>query len=145
MIKKIKSHLLIIVSVLTFAAPIAVPAAVAACATQTGNQIAAGAGAASGESTSDCSATSGGGTGALGSVANKIVNIFSFVVGAISIIMIIYGGFRYITSGGSSEGVSSAKSTIIYAIVGLVIVALAQIIVHFVLNLSSSAINPSLS
>jgi hypothetical protein len=47
--------------------------------------------------------------------------------------MIIYGGFRYVTSGGNDASVSGAKNTIIYALIGLVIVALAQVIVHFVL------------
>ena len=63
-----------------------------------------------------------------------VINIFSWIVGVVSVIMIIYGGFRYITSGGSDEGVKNAKNTILYAIVGLVIVALAQIIVKFVLG-----------
>jgi hypothetical protein len=52
--------------------------------------------------------------------------------------MIIYGGFRYITSGGDSNGVTAAKNTILYAIIGLIIVALAQIIVNFVLNKTTS-------
>jgi cytochrome bd-type quinol oxidase subunit 2 len=63
-----------------------------------------------------------------------IVNIFSVIVGVVAVIMIIVGGFRYITSGGDSNNISSAKNTIIYAIIGLVIVALAQFIVQFVLN-----------
>jgi cytochrome bd-type quinol oxidase subunit 2 len=63
-----------------------------------------------------------------------VINIFSLVVGVVSVIMIIYGGFRYITSGGESNSVSSAKNTILYAIIGLVIVALAQFIVRFVLG-----------
>jgi Flp pilus assembly pilin Flp len=63
-----------------------------------------------------------------------IINVFSWIIGAVSVIMIIYGGFRYITSGGDSNGVTAAKNTILYAIIGLVIVALAQIIVNFVLN-----------
>lgn len=66
-------------------------------------------------------------------IAN-IINILSTVVGIAAVIMIIIGGFRYITSGGSQEGVKSAKNTIMYALIGLVIVALAQIIVNFVLN-----------
>jgi hypothetical protein len=48
--------------------------------------------------------------------------------------MIMVGGFKYVTSGGDGSKVSSAKSTIIYAIVGLVIVALSQGIVKLVLN-----------
>jgi hypothetical protein len=62
-----------------------------------------------------------------------IVNLFSVLVGAVAVIMIIVGGFRYITSGGDSGNVSTAKNTILYAIVGLVIVALSQFIVKFVL------------
>ncbi len=63
-----------------------------------------------------------------------IINVFSWIVGAVSVIMIIYGGFRYITSGGDSNGVTAAKNTILYAIIGLIIVALAQVIVNFVLT-----------
>ena len=77
--------------------------------------------------------TSGSTTG-INNIIHDIINIFSLVVGIISVIMIIVGGFRYITSGGASDSVSSAKNTIIYAIVGLVVVALAQFIVQFVLN-----------
>ncbi len=69
----------------------------------------------------------------------RIINIFSIVVGAISVIMIIIGGFRYIISAGDSNGVSGAKNTILYAVVGLVIVLFAQVIVRFVLtNVSPS-------
>jgi hypothetical protein len=62
------------------------------------------------------------------------VNIFSVVVGVVAVIMIIVGGFKYITSGGDSSKVSSAQSTILYAIIGLVVVVLSQVIVHFVLS-----------
>ena len=63
-----------------------------------------------------------------------VINLFSLVVGVVSVIMIIIGGFRYIVSGGDSSNVTSAKNTILYAIIGLVIVALAQWIVRFVLG-----------
>lgn len=66
-------------------------------------------------------------------VAN-IINIISVVVGIAAVIMMIYGGFRYITSAGNQESVKAAKSTILYALIGLVVVALAQIIVQFVLK-----------
>jgi len=74
----------------------------------------------------------------LGGIATSAVNIFSWVVGIAAVIMIIVGGFRYITSGGSSDKVGSAKNTLIYAIVGLIIVALAQFIVHFVINTANN-------
>lgn len=78
------------------------------------------------------------GTGDLNKLITNIVNIFSIVVGVIAVIMIIIGGFRYITSGGDSSNVTGAKNTIMYAIIGLVIVALAQIIVRFVLDQSAN-------
>jgi Type IV secretion system pilin len=82
--------------------------------------------------TTDCSKLGGGAS--FTSILTKIINILSMLVGAIAVIMIIVGGFRYVTSGGSDSATGAAKKTILYAIVGLVIVALAQIIVHFVLN-----------
>lgn len=74
------------------------------------------------------------------SLLNTVINIFSLVVGVIAVIMIIVGGLRYITSGGDSGKVSAAKTTIIYALVGLVIVALAQLIVHFVLSTANNVV-----
>lgn len=63
-----------------------------------------------------------------------VINIISVLVGIVSVIMIIWGGFKYVTSGGDSGNVTSAKNTIIYAVIGLVVVALAQFIVQFVLT-----------
>ena len=63
-----------------------------------------------------------------------IINIISIFVGVVAVIMIIFGGFKYITSSGEAEKVKGAKNTILYGIIGLIIVALAQIIVKFVLN-----------
>jgi hypothetical protein len=62
------------------------------------------------------------------------INIFSIIVGIAAVIMIIVGGLRYIISGGDSGNVTSAKNTILYAIIGLVVVALAQFVVKFVLT-----------
>jgi magnesium-transporting ATPase (P-type) len=63
----------------------------------------------------------------------KIINILSSLVAAVAVIMIIVGGFRYVTSGGDSARVTSAKSTIFNAIIGLVIAIFAQVIVRFVI------------
>jgi hypothetical protein len=67
-------------------------------------------------------------------LVKMIINILSWVVGIVSVVMIIIAGFKYVTSGGNDSSVTSAKNTILYAIVGLVIVALAQVIVRFVLS-----------
>lgn len=74
------------------------------------------------------------GADGINNIITDIINIFSVIVGIVSVIMIIYGGFRYVTSGGDSGNVSNAKNTIIYALIGLVVVALAQFIVQFVLS-----------
>lgn len=79
-------------------------------------------------------------TTSLDSEIHTVINLLSLVVGLIAIIMIIIAGLRYITSAGEAEKIKSAKNTLIYAIVGLVIVALAQTIAHFVLT---EAANPS--
>jgi hypothetical protein len=90
---------------------------------------------------SDLNLTTGvNGTGCTGDATGlndlltKVINIFSVLVGAIAVIMIIIGGFRYVISSGNDQAVSGAKNTIIFALVGLVIVALAQFLVHFVIG-----------
>lgn len=77
-------------------------------------------------------------TDKVNSLISDVINVFSVIVGIVAVIMIIVGGFHYITSGGSDEKVKKAKNTILYAIIGLVVVALAQIIVKFVLNKATS-------
>jgi len=71
---------------------------------------------------------------AVSDLANDIVNVLTFVVGVVSVIMIIIGGLRYITSAGDSGNITNAKNTILYAIVGLVIVIVAQVIVNLVVS-----------
>jgi hypothetical protein len=85
-------------------------------------------------STDDCSNAPTATNESVNSTVALVINIFSWIVGVISVIMIIWGGFKYITSGGDSNNVTAAKNTILYAIIGLVIVALAQVIVRFVIG-----------
>ena len=84
-----------------------------------------------------CADATGGSEEGLNALIRNIVNIFSIIVGIVAVVMIIVGGFRYITSGGDSGNVTGAKNTILYAIVGLIIVALSQFIVRFVLSKST--------
>lgn len=80
------------------------------------------------------SCSTGGPTGKLNNLVANIVNLITIIIGIIAVIMILIGGFKFITSNGDSNRIASARQTIIYAIVGLVIVALAQVIVRFILN-----------
>lgn len=64
----------------------------------------------------------------------NVVNVFSAIVGVVAVIVVLIAGFQYVTAAGDSSKVASAKSTLIYAIVGLIIAALSQSIVQFVLK-----------
>ena len=67
-------------------------------------------------------------------IVATVINILSVIVGIVAVIMIIVGGLKYITSSGDSNNVQSAKNTILYAVIGLVIVVVAQVLVRFVIN-----------
>ena len=69
-----------------------------------------------------------------GDVFKNVVNILLFIIGAVSVIMLIYGGIRYTTSGGNANSVTAAKNTIMYSIIGLVVAILAFAVVQFVVN-----------
>ncbi len=64
----------------------------------------------------------------------KVTDTLLFIIGALSVVMIIVGGFKYITSSGDPSKVGSAKNTILYAVIGLVLSLLAYAIVQFVVG-----------
>lgn len=69
----------------------------------------------------------------IGNLVSSIVRLLSIIIGIAAVIMIIIAGLKYITSGGDSSAITSAKHTLIYAVVGLVVALLAQFIVHYVI------------
>ncbi|HUC87490.1 MAG TPA: pilin [Candidatus Saccharimonadales bacterium] len=69
----------------------------------------------------------------IGSGLQTIVNILSFVAGALSVAFLAIGGIRYSTSEGQSQNLAQAKQTITFAILGLAISILAPLIVDFVI------------
>lgn len=71
-----------------------------------------------------------GGTGVFKQVTNTIL----YIVGVIAVIMLIFGGIKYVISGGDAKKVTDAKNTILYAIIGLVIAFLSYAIVNFVIS-----------
>lgn len=128
MIKQIKNILagLLVVPVLALGMGVFAPVANAAC-DPTNLTAASGV---------DCSQATGTPSQLFGpaSIFTTIVNVLLFVIGAVSVIMIIIGGIRYTVSGGTSAEVTNAKNTIMYAIIGLVIAFLAYAIVNWVLG-----------
>jgi hypothetical protein len=80
-------------------------------------------------------------TAACGNTCNKstldqifagIADTLIFVVGAVSVIMIIVGGLRYVTSNGDSKQAESARNTILYAVIGIIVAIASYAIVTFV-------------
>jgi hypothetical protein len=67
-------------------------------------------------------------------IITNVVNVLSIAVGIIAVVMIIVAGAKYITSSGDANAIASAKTTLIWAVAGLIVVALAQGIVQFVIN-----------
>lgn len=63
-----------------------------------------------------------------------IINVILFIAGAVAVVMIIIGGIKYIISNGNDTMVTSAKHTIMYAVIGLIIVLLAFAIVNFIID-----------
>jgi hypothetical protein len=69
-----------------------------------------------------------------GGIFQTITNILLFLIGAISVIMLIIGGIRYVLSNGDSNAVVGAKNTILYAIIGIVVAFLAYAAVNFIIT-----------
>ncbi len=67
-------------------------------------------------------------------IIRAAINLLSLLVGIAAVIGIIISGIRMMTAGGNAESVASARSGLIYSIVGVAVVALAQTIVAFVIN-----------
>lgn len=64
----------------------------------------------------------------------NIINVITVIVGVLAVVFVIFAGYRFITSGGDSNKVASAKSALLWAMVGVVVVALAQTIIRFLVQ-----------
>ncbi len=67
-------------------------------------------------------------------VLTNAVKIFSYVAGVAAVIMIIIGGLKFITANGDPNSISSARNTVIYALIGVGVFAAAQLVVRFVIS-----------
>lgn len=82
----------------------------------------------------DIGGNDGGNAISLEARIKTIANILLFILGAIAVIMIIIGGIKYATSNGDSSSITSAKNTILYSVIGLIVALLAYAIVNFILD-----------
>lgn len=76
----------------------------------------------------------GGSNQNLPDIITTIINVMLFIAAALAVIMIIYGGIRYITAHGDEKQVKVAKDTIVYSVAGLIIAILAYALVTFIFN-----------
>ena len=67
-------------------------------------------------------------------IITTIINVMLFIAAALAVIMIIYGGIRYITAHGDEKQVKVAKDTIVYSVAGLIIAILAYALVTFIFD-----------
>lgn len=70
----------------------------------------------------------------IASIFRTITNILLFLVGAVAVIMLVVGGLKYVTSNGDQTAITSAKNTILYAIIGIVVAFMAFAAVNFVVD-----------
>ena len=98
--------------------------------------LAEGAKAAQGKDQQGNAACLFGGSGCAGTdgIVKTVTNVMLFIIGAVAVIMLIIGGIRYTVSNGDQGAVKSAKDTILYAIIGIVVAILAYAIVNFVVG-----------
>lgn len=64
-------------------------------------------------------------TGDFGLLLTKVINYFLGLVGLVAVLMFVIAGFQYLTSGGNEQTIEKAKHTLLYAVIGIVIVALS--------------------
>ena len=72
------------------------------------------------------------GSSSITTIFSGIANALIFLVGSVSVIMIIIGGLRYVIANGDAKAVGDAKNTVLYAVIGIIVAISAYAIVQFV-------------
>ena len=122
-VKKISSLVFILAILFTLLTPVSVFADIK-------EDVCSGVGLSSGGSCK--TATSG--SKSVNEVIATGLNVFSAIIGIIAVVMIMIAGVKYMTSQGEPGKINEAKNALLYAVVGIVVVAMAQIIVQFVIK-----------
>lgn len=130
LLKKVSAALLI-VPALVLSLGVAIPVSAAPADPSTGCDVVTSGGISHG---AECAKPTNAPSQLFGpnSIFVTVTNIMLFIIGAIAVIMLIVGGIRYVVSAGDQNAVTSAKNTILYAIIGIVVAFLAYAAVNFV-------------
>lgn len=127
----IKKHLLALLAVPALALSVSAVATPA----YADLDLQSGANSAQGSGQSSCLfGTESGCDGGQTPIFKTITNVLLFIIGAVSVIMLIIGGVKYTVSQGDSSAITSAKNTILYAIIGIIVAILAYAAVNFVIG-----------
>ncbi len=70
----------------------------------------------------------------LSNTVKNVINVLTLIVGVAAVVVIIVGGLMFVTSGGESSKTAAARNVVLYALIGLVVAAIGQVLVHFVLG-----------
>lgn len=70
----------------------------------------------------------------IGGLLVNVINVLLVWAGVVAILFVIFGGFRYMVSMGNAESIDKARQTVLYAILGLIIVFLSYLIVRYLMN-----------
>jgi Type IV secretion system pilin len=64
----------------------------------------------------------------------NITNILAYLAGVLAVIFVMWGGFKYITSGGDASKAASGRQTLTYALIGVIVIVISRQLIIFVLN-----------
>lgn len=72
-------------------------------------------------------------------IFGNLLQAVSMFSGIVAVIFILIGGLRFITSGGDQAKVASARKTLTFAVVGLIIVVSAYFMINFLADITKSS------
>lgn len=130
--KIIKALLFSITMLLVLSVPVIVAAPTAALFEGSKDQACAG------TKLNDTGCTENQGVTQVNNTIKVVINWLSIIVGLVSVVMIMIGGIRFVTSQGNAQSVTAARNTVLFAIVGLVVTIMAQLIIKFVIGRSTT-------
>lgn len=68
------------------------------------------------------------------SFVTQVINVMSFVLGILAVLMLVIASITYVTVGGNPETASKARRAILYAVIGIIVAISAQVIVRFIIG-----------
>ncbi len=87
-----------------------------------------------------CTLGSGAGANKVAELVNKVTGWVLGFGASIAVLFVIFGGFQYITAAGNEKQAETAKQTLTWAILGLVVMLLAYVIVKLITNATNSVL-----